>query len=110
MKHEILLLPEVAERLRVSTATVNRLLALRRKGEGTFPLSLSSFKGKGRWLASDVDDYIESLSNVKTVNAKPTNDTAKRRERTAYEQRQKSVAAASERLGLGKAKGKQESQ
>ena len=65
---------------------------------------------KGRWLASDVDDYIESLSNVKTVNAKPTNDTAKRRERTAYEQRQKSVAAASERLGLGKAKGKQESQ
>ena len=62
-KHEILLLPEVAERLRVSTATVNRLLSQRRNGEGLFPLPLSTFKGKGRWLARDVDAYIESLSD-----------------------------------------------
>jgi predicted DNA-binding transcriptional regulator AlpA len=67
MNHEILLLPEVAERLRVSTATVNRLLAQRRKGIGTFPLPLSTFKGKGRWNSADVDSYIESLSAVNVI-------------------------------------------
>ena len=63
-QHQILFLPEVAERLRLSPGTVNRLLAQRRKGEGHFPLPLSGTKCKGRWLASDVDKYIESLASI----------------------------------------------
>lgn len=111
-KHEILLLPEVAERLRVSTATVNRLLARRRKGEDElFPLPLSNApKSKGRWLSDDVDDYIKTLSSVNTTNATLTIGTAEpRRKGKDYEQRRKSLEAASERLGLKSTKGKQES-
>ena len=70
--HRILFIPEVAERLRVSIGTVNRLLAQRRKGEGHFPLPLSGAKCKGRWLASDVDKYIESLSSVNIPVHVPT--------------------------------------
>ena len=63
-KHRLLLKREVAKRLRKSTATVDRLHALRRKGIGTFPLSASPFKAKGMWLESDIDAYIESLTSV----------------------------------------------
>jgi len=108
-KHEILLLPEVAERLRVSTATVNRLLSRRRKGvDDLFPLPLSTFKGKGRWLSGDIDDYIELLAKVNTTNVIIPN-AEQRRKRKNKEQREKSVVAASERLGLKNAKPNQES-
>jgi len=91
-KHEILLLPEVAERLRVSTATVNRLLAQRRKGVGHFPLPLSSFKGKGRWLASDVDSYIESLSGCNVAaNVPVKSEKQKAREFADRQKRAKHV-------------------
>ena len=110
-KHEILLLPEVAERLRMSTASVNRLLARRRKGEDElFPLPISPTpKSKGRWLADDVDSYIKLLSRVNTANATPISSANQRCGCKAYEQRQKSVEAASERLGLKNTKRKQES-
>jgi len=93
-KHEILLLPEVAERLRVSTATINRLLALRRKGQGDFPLPISNnqAKSKGRWLANDIDDYIESLSNVKVTPPVPP----KRNHVRNYQQRQELAKAGLE--------------
>jgi predicted DNA-binding transcriptional regulator AlpA len=98
-RHEILLLPEVSERLRVSTATVNRLLAQRRKGEGTFPLPLSSFKGKGRWLASDVDGYIESLSDCNVVSVPVKSEKQKARE---FVERQKRAKATLERHGISR--------
>jgi len=63
--HEILLLPEVADRLRISIGTVNRLLAKRRNGDGNFPLPISAARSKGRWRARDIDKYIESLDVVK---------------------------------------------
>jgi len=97
-KYEILLLPEVAERLRVSTATVNRFLAQRRKGVGHFPLPLSSFKGKGRWLASDVDAYIESLSNCNVAaNVPIKSEKQKARE---FADRQKRARQALEQHGI----------
>jgi len=99
MNHEILLLPEVAERLRVSTATVNRLLSLRRKGTGNFPLPVSAFKGKGRWLASDIDGYLESLSNSNRV---PPASFAKSEKAKAKEftERQKRAQQTLERHGI----------
>jgi predicted DNA-binding transcriptional regulator AlpA len=97
-KHEILLLPEVAERLRVSTATVNRLLSQRRKGEGGFPLPISQFKGRGRWLANDVDGYIESLSNCNgTVPVKSQKQKARE-----FIERQKRAQHALEQHGIKK--------
>ena len=92
MKQEILLLREVAERLRVSTATVNRLLAQRRKGIGTFCLPISTFKGKGRWLASDVENYIASLSNS-NVTVPIKNEKQKTREFNERQQRAKAALA-----------------
>ena len=97
-KHEILLLPEVAERLRLSVASVNRLLAQRRKGEGTFPLPLSTFKGKGRWRASDVDGYIESLAQH---NATPTVPVKSERQKAReFTERQKRAKQTLEQHGI----------
>jgi len=97
-KHEILLLPEVAERLRVSTATVNRFLAQRREGVGRFPLPLSTFKGKGRWLASDVDAYIESLSDCNvTANVPVKSEKQKARE---FADRQERAQRTLEKHGI----------
>jgi len=77
-KHEILLLSEVAARLRLSTASVNRLLAQRRKGEGHFPLPLSTFRGKKRWLSSDVDSYITLLSDCNVASDVPAQSERKK--------------------------------
>ena len=95
MKHEILLLPEVAERLRVSTATVNRLLALRRKGIGDFPLPLSPFRGKCRWLQGDVDNYIAKLSEVNKDITVPIK--SKKQNKKAFDMRQEEAARALDR-------------
>jgi len=59
-EHEILLIGEVADRLRLSVTTVNRLLTERRNGVGNFPLTISAVGCKKRWLAKDIDKYIES--------------------------------------------------
>jgi predicted DNA-binding transcriptional regulator AlpA len=100
MSHQILFLPEVADRLRLSTATVNRLLSQRRRGEGTFPLPLSTFKGKGRWLASDVDHYIENLS---TVNASPKDTTpVKKPNAREYQNRQRAAKDILRKHGINR--------
>ena len=98
MKHEILLLPDVAERLKLSTASINRLLARRRRGEDELfplPISNSHAKAKGRWLASDVDDYIESLSNVKATPL-----VLPKRKQKRERQRREELAKALERHGI----------
>ena len=79
--HEIVLLPEVAARLRVSIGTVTRRLAERRKGIGDFPLPISKPGSKGRWLASDIDQYIalQKTSNAPDIDRKT--EWQKRQER-----------------------------
>ena len=84
LRYRILFITQVAARLGVSVASVNRYLALRRQGIGTFPLPISPFKGRGRWLESDIDHYIESLS---ACNAAP-NVPAKQKKERNYENRQ----------------------
>ena len=112
MTHEIIFIDEVAKRLRLSIASVNRLLARRRRGEDElFPLPLASApKSKGRWLASAVDDYIEMLASVNAAKAAPVPITAaqQRRDRKAYEQRQAAAEVALQRHRINsKAKGAQ---
>jgi len=91
MPHEILLIDQVAARLGVSIATVNRYLAQRRKGQGSFPLPISPFKGKGRWLSSDVDQYIASLSNA-NVSAHVPAKSEKQKAREFIERQQRAKA------------------
>jgi len=98
----ILFLPEVAARLRVSTTTVRRLLFRRRKGEGTFPLPISQFKEKGRWLASDVDKYIESLSNVNV----PVQVPSKKQQEREFQQRLEVARAELRKHGIDHTKKK----
>jgi len=95
--HEILFLPEVAARLRVSVGTVNRLLAKRRNGEGTFPLPLTGHKCKGRWRASDIDKYLESLAPVYTPS--------KVQQEHDFQQRQEAARAVLREHGLLRKKG-----
>ena len=110
LRYRILFITQVAARLGVSVASVNRYLALRRKGIGTFPLPISPFKGRGRWLESDIDRYVESLSSVNVANAMPITNAEQQRGRKNKEQRRKSVESASARLGLKNAKGTQKPQ
>ena len=94
MEHtpKILLIGEVASRLRISVASVNRYLALRRRSEGTFPLPISVSRGKGRWLESDIDDYIESLSNVNVNDTAPVLPKPKKQREREFNERQEKAA------------------
>jgi len=59
---EILFIREVAERCRVSVPTVSRWLCQTRNGVGRFPLPISEKNCKGRWLSSDIDNFLQSQS------------------------------------------------
>jgi len=98
LRHKILLIKQVAARLGVSVASVNRYLALRRQGIGTFPLPISPFKGRGRWLESDIDRYIESLSACNATTPIPSNQKKERN----YQRRQDLAEAGLERHGIKK--------
>jgi len=87
---EILLINEVAERLRVSTSTVNRWLGESRKGIGNFPQPISAFGGKLRWTRDSIEAYIASLESV----AMPTPARTKRRNAKAHAERQANVDRA----------------
>ena len=88
MEHtpKILLIGEVASRLRISIASVNRYLALRRKGEGTFPLPISVSRGKGRWLSTDIDQYITLQSSVNDTD--PVLPKSKKQREREFNERQ----------------------
>ena len=82
---EILLIDEVAKMLKVSPSTLSRWAEESRKGTGTFPLPVSARGGKRRWLLSDIEQYLESLSTVKAVTASVRKP---RRNAKAHAQRQ----------------------
>lgn len=84
---QILEIGEVASLLRVSIPTINRWLRQTRNGEMDFPLPISPKGCKGRWLASDIERYIESQSNV-APQVVVTSTKQQRREVKNFEQRQ----------------------
>jgi predicted DNA-binding transcriptional regulator AlpA len=99
MQTQILSVGDVAERIGTSVATVNRYLAQRRKGIGSFPLPISPFKGKGRWRADDVDRYIESLSAVNT-SAVPVSVKSEEQKAKEFKERQKRAQATLAQHGI----------
>ena len=60
----VLLLPEVATACRVAPVTICRWLAEARKGLRYFPLTISQPGQKLLWLASDIEVFLKSQSNV----------------------------------------------
>jgi predicted DNA-binding transcriptional regulator AlpA len=94
MEPKILLIGEVAALMRVANVTIYRWLAERRSGQGTFPLPISRRKAKLRWLASDIEHYIE-LQSVET----PVFVSPAKREKD-YQRRQKAAKAALARHGI----------
>jgi len=61
----VLLLYEVAALLRVSPATIRRWVAERRAGRGNFILPISEPGQQLRFLASDVESFLQTRSSVK---------------------------------------------
>ena len=88
--HQILLINEAAEMLKVSPSTLSRWTEESRKGTGTFPLPISARGGKRRWLRSDVERYIESLSTATS----PVPARKPRRNAKAHAQRQSATDRA----------------
>ena len=93
----ILLIHEVAAMLRVSIPTINRWLYLTRRGEGRFPLPISVQRGKGRWLSTDLDDYIASQSNIVQPPVNVTTAKQRRKQEQEYRNRQETAEAALEK-------------
>jgi len=85
-KQMIVLIDEVAARLRVSTSTVRRWLAESRAGRGNLPRPVSVPGGKLRWLASDIEAYLASQSQA----TPPVVSTVRqvRRDQKEFHQRQ----------------------
>jgi predicted DNA-binding transcriptional regulator AlpA len=97
MEQTILLLDEVATLLRVSKSTINRWLAERRKGiRGNFPLPISLPGGKIRWLASDIDAYLQSQATQQPPINIPTCRQRHRNAKT-FQERQAAADKALER-------------
>ena len=70
MEDELILIDEVAKRLRLSTSRVRSLLSERRKTGLGIPLPFSLPRSKLRWRASDISHYIES-QNADPIRAPP---------------------------------------
>jgi len=98
----ILLIREVATLLRVASVTVHRWLAERRAGRGHFPLPISQRGRKLRWLAADIEAFLQFQSEAASpVNPTPPNTSSpaqhQRRERKEWEARQLAAAETLQR-------------
>ena len=93
---KVLLIDEVAALLRLSQSTIYRLIAESRVGRGDFPLPISRRRGKNRWLASDIERYLESLSATKA----PVNFVSPAKQQREYRRRQDAAKAALARHGI----------
>ena len=95
MEPKILLISEVAALFRVANVTIYRWLAESRSGRGSFPLPISGRKAKLRWLATDIERYIESQSTGAPAWVSPVKQKKKE-----YERRQEAARAALARHGI----------
>ena len=94
---EILLINDVAGRLKTSPATLYRWVSDRRKGIGSFPLPISLPGQTLRWNSEHIDTWCRSQTSPAVNTPAPRSKTsAKERQR-----REEAVAQAMERHGLG---------
>ena len=80
--------------MRVANVTIYRWLGESRAGRGSFPLPISRQGAKLRWLATDIERYIESQSAGTPEFVSP----AKRQKE--YQRRQDAAKAALVRHGI----------
>ena len=90
----VLLIGEVAEILELSVSSINRYLGQSRKGIGNFPNPISTPGGKLRWLAADINQYLESQASA----ASPMPARTKRRNAAAVQARQNATEKALDRF------------
>jgi predicted DNA-binding transcriptional regulator AlpA len=87
MTHTILLIDELTAILRRSKSSVYRDLS-----QGNLPKPISKRGGKLRWLASDIEAFLQSQSNANPpVNVPTTKD--RKRQAKDYQRRQESTRA-----------------
>ena len=98
----ILLIGEVASRLRVSIPTINRWLHMTRKGQGAFPLPISAKGCKGRWLSTDIEAFLQSLSTSDNATFNVCDSSQQKRESKTFGQRQESARQALERHAVSR--------
>jgi len=91
----VLLIEEVAEILGLSTFSVYRLVEQRRNGVGGFILPISKKGAKMRFLASDLEFYIQSRTSP--VSASPV-----RQSKADAKRRQERTTAGLQRHGLNR--------
>lgn len=87
----ILFIGEVAERCRVSVPTVSRWLCQTRNGVGRFPLPISENNCKGRWLSSDIDNFLQSRSAPSIVLSTVSPVKQQKREERDFELHQAEI-------------------
>ena len=98
MKHTVIFTDGVVKRTGMSESWISRELDKRRKGQGNFPLPISPFKSKRRWLESDIDNYIASLASVNTDVPVPTKN--KKQQEREFIERQNRAKQALARHGI----------
>ena len=84
----IILIDELAALLRVHPSTIRRWLADRRRGIGSFPLTVSSPGCKCRWLLSDIEAYIASQSQANAIPPVTPSARQVRRDQKEFQERQ----------------------
>ncbi|MDR0327355.1 MAG: hypothetical protein LBI05_03555 [Planctomycetaceae bacterium] len=93
---EVYLIEEVAVKVRLAPVSIYKEVSDSRKGIGSFPLPISKPGGKLRWLASDIEAYLQSLSN-NDPPAQIASTSKRRQESKAFKQRQAAAQKALER-------------
>jgi predicted DNA-binding transcriptional regulator AlpA len=91
MEKRVVLIDELAALLRLSKSSIYRM-----KSRRILPSPISTQGGKLRWLASDIESFIQSQSNtappIKVVGA-----SERRRKEKAFKQRQDAASKALEK-------------
>ena len=91
----VMLIGEVASLLRVSVSKIRRDHNESRNGRGNFPLSISPPGGTLRWLDSDIEAYLVSLSAAPPVVIRSSQEI--RQDKKAFAERQRLADEALEK-------------
>ena len=98
---EVYIIDDVAAATRLAPVSIYKAVSNRRKGIGTFPLPISAPGGKLRWLASDIEAYLQSLSSTESP-VKITCASKRRQESKSFKQRQEAAQKALDRHRAGR--------
>jgi len=93
---EVYIIDDVAAKTRLAPVSIRKAVSDRRKGIGSFPLPISAPGGKLRWLASDIEAYLQSLSSAEPP-VKVASASKRRQESKSFKQRQEAAQKALER-------------